>query len=161
MAPLTRERADDNLVPHVNAIEYYAQRATPGGLIITEATPISAETPYNYAPGIFTDAQEAGWTKIVDAVHAKGGLVSLQLWHIGRVAHPSWAELPVIKANGGKPGVSASAVAIPRGTVQALDGQQVAPTVPRPLETWEIPRLVEDYRRAAVRAKRAGFDAVH
>jgi len=155
LAPLTRLRASDDLVPCDKALEYYTQRATPGGLLITEATPISPETPFAWAPGIFTDAQEKAWKRIANGVHDKGGLISMQLWHIGSWAHPSWSELPIIKSFNGKPGVSASAVPIPIGAVPEYPSmQQVPQAIPRPLEAREIPRVVNDYRDAATRAKR-------
>src|SRR5438045_2893995 len=97
MAPLTRLRGTDTFAPGPTTVEYYAQRATKGGLIITEAVPISPETPYEYAPGIYTKEQEEGWKKVADAVHAKGGFISMQLWHVGRVAHASWGKHPLLK----------------------------------------------------------------
>ena len=89
MAPLTRNRAGEGGVPQALNVTYYEQRAT-AGLIITEATPISAMAHgYPALPGIYTDAQVAGWKKVTDAVHAKGGKIVLQLWHVGRISHPS------------------------------------------------------------------------
>ena len=90
MAPLTRSRAPkDSGVPQPMNVTYYEQRAT-AGLIVTEATPISAMGHgYPFLPGIYTDEQVAGWKKVVDAVHAKGSKMVLQLWHVGRISHPS------------------------------------------------------------------------
>src|SRR5436190_18360373 len=92
MAPLTRMGAEkDRFVPRALNAEYYGQRATEGGLIIAEASPVMAARRGNPAtPGIYSDAQIAGWRKVVDAVHAKGGLIFLQLWHVGRVSHSSF-----------------------------------------------------------------------
>lgn len=87
------------------------RRATNGGLLITEATCISPETPYEFAPGIYTKEQEKEWKKVVDAVHKKGGLICMQLWHLGRAAHGSWSTHPFLKSqNRGLPNVSSSAV---------------------------------------------------
>ena len=98
MAPLTRNKAGEGGVPQPLNVTYYEQRAT-AGLIITEATPISAMTHgYPALPGIYTDAQIAGWKKVTDTVHAKGGKIVIQLWHVGRISHPSLlpnGELPV------------------------------------------------------------------
>lgn len=140
MAPLTRNRGTDHFSPGSSACEYYSQRATEGGLIITEATCISPETPYEYAPGIYTKEQEGEWKKIVDAVHQKKGLICMyvynprskketnvkiirQLWHLGRAAHGSWANNPFLKSlNRGLPNVSASAVAVPEGQGKYKEG---------------------------------------
>src|ERR1700722_2732652 len=91
MAPLTRMRAEKpSLAPRPLNMEYYRQRATPGGLIIAEATPVMATGHGNPGvPGIYTQAQIKGWRAVADAVHAKGGLIFLQLWHVGRVSHSS------------------------------------------------------------------------
>src|ERR1700758_1650064 len=98
MAPLTRMRSDPGDIPSKLMVEYYSQRASKGGLIISEATPVSIRG-YGYAgaPGIYSDNQIAGWKRVTDAVHAKGGRIFLQLWHAGRQAHPSniGGELPV------------------------------------------------------------------
>ena len=94
LAPLTRNRASEpDLAPTALSTEYYSQRATPGGLLITEATYISPSSAgYTGAPGIFTETQVQGWQKVTEAVHAKGGLISCQLWHVGRVSHPSMSN---------------------------------------------------------------------
>ena len=151
MAPLTRSRAGKGDVQGVLNAEYYAQRAS-AGLIIAEATQISQQGKgYAFTPGIYTKEQVAGWRLITDAVHAKGGRIFDQLWHVGRISHPS------LQPGGGLP-VSASAVT-PKG--QAFTEAGFQPFVqPRALETSEIPGLIESYRNAAECAKRAGFDGV-
>jgi N-ethylmaleimide reductase len=150
MAPLTRARAGRERLPNDLMAEYYCQRAS-AGLIISEATHISEQANgWIDAPGIYTDAQEAGWKKVVAALHAHGTPFFLQLWHQGRASHSSF--------HGGLLPVSASAIAI-EGTIHAPVGK-VPHEVPRALETAEIPGIVEDYRRAAERAKSAGFDGV-
>ncbi|MEC9482489.1 MAG: alkene reductase [Halomonas sp.] len=156
MAPLTRARTPDSIPGDLQAA-YYAQRAG-AGLIISEATNISPTARgYVYTPGIYTDAQEAGWKKVVDAVHREGGHIALQLWHVGRVSHE------MVQPDGQQP-VAPSAL---RGEgaqcfVEFADGTagQHPTSTPRALETAEIPALVDDYRQAAKRAKRAGFDMV-
>lgn len=156
MAPLTRARTPDS-VPGKLQQAYYGQRAG-AGLIITEATNISPTARgYVYTPGIWTDAQEAGWKGVVEAVHAKGGNIALQLWHVGRVSHE------LVQPDGQAP-VAPSAL---RGEgaqcfVEFEDGSagRHPTSTPRALETDEIPGIVEDYRQAAVRAKRAGFDMI-
>ena len=108
LAPLTRMRAEKpSLAPRPLNAEYYAQRATPGGLLIAEASPVMA-TAFGSpgVPGIYTEQQVAGWRKVVDAVHAKGGVIFLQLWHVGRVSHSSFQPGDVLP-------VAPSAVAIP------------------------------------------------
>jgi len=167
LAPLTRMRAaEPSLAPSDLAVEYYRQRASEGGLLISEATLISMEgngTPS--APGIFTEEQVAGWRRVTEAVHAKGGMIMCQLWHQGRVAHPSFADHPLAKKLGGpKPSASAGAVGITNskgkpGKTMTYKGPKPH-AVPRPFELEEIPRLVDDYRRAARNAMRAGFDGV-
>ncbi len=151
MAPLTRSRAGRGDVQGPMNAEYYGQRAS-AGLIIAEATQISQQGKgYAFTPGIYTDEQVAGWRLVTDAVHAKGGHIFDQLWHVGRISHPS------LQSGGGLP-VSASAVT-PAG--QAFTETGFQPFVqPRALETSEIPGLIEDYRHAAECAKRAGFDGV-
>lgn len=152
MAPLTRARGTgtDNRTPNDLMKEYYAQRAT-AGLILTEAT---AVTPmgvgYAKTPGIWSEEQTEGWKKITEAVHAKGGLIMMQLWHVGRVSHSMFL-------NGETP-VSASAIK-PSGHVSLVRPVTEYPT-PRALETSEIPAIVEAYRKGAENAKRAGFDGV-
>lgn len=151
MAPLTRSRAGQERIPNALMAEYYAQRAS-AGLIISEATVVSEQgIGWINSPGIYSDAQMVGWKQVVEAVHAKGGRIFLQLWHCGRASHPDF--------HGGKPAVSASAIAIEGDGIHTPMGKQPYET-PRALETEEIPGVVEDYRRAAERAKLAGFDGV-
>src|SRR5271155_2431554 len=111
MAPLTRMRADrSSFAPRQLNAEYYAQRATPGGLLIAEASPVLVTGRGNPGtPGIYSEAQIEGWRGVVEAVHAKGGLIFLQLWHVGRVSHSS------LHPETGLP-VSASAIAIADGS---------------------------------------------
>ncbi len=156
MAPLTRLRSSQpGDVPNALMAKYYAQRSTQGGLLISEATQISRQGKgYPAAPGIHSAEQLDGWRLVTQAVHAKGGLIFLQLWHTGRSSHTSHhpeTGLPV----------SASAIAISDGSkVLTADFQQVAYETPRALETAELAGIVEDYRRAAVNALAAGFDGV-
>ena len=151
MAPLTRCRAGAGNVPHALNVKYYSQRAT-AGLIVSEATQVS---PYGlgYAgtPGIHSEEQVAGWKLVTDAVHAAGGTIVLQLWHVGRISHPSL--LP-----GNALPVSSSAVK-PRGLVHTPQGKDSFET-PRALELQEIPEIVAQYKKGAENAKRAGFDGV-
>ena len=151
MAPLTRSRANKDDAPNEMHAEYYGQRAT-AGLIISEATQISRQGKgYAFTPGIHSDTQVAGWKKVTDAVHAKGGRIFLQLWHVGRISHPDLQE------NGALP-VAPSAIK-PEG--KAFTEAGFVPFVtPRALELDEIPGVVEQYRVAAENAKRAGFDGV-
>jgi N-ethylmaleimide reductase len=157
MAPLTRMRADrSSFAPRALNAEYYAQRATPGGLLIAEATPVMAAGRGNPGtPGIYSDEQIAGWRNVVDAVHAKGGLIFLQLWHVGRVSHSSF------QPGGGLP-VAPSAVAITGNGMMAMtaDGKVVPYETPRALETGEIAGIVEAFRNGARHALAAGFDGV-
>ncbi len=151
MAPLTRSRAGKGDVPGPMNAEYYAQRAS-AGLIVSEATQISQQGKgYAFTPGIYTDEQVAGWRLVTDAVHARGGHIVCQLWHVGRISHPDLQP-------GGQLPVGPSAIA-PEG--QAFTEQGFKPHVtPRALETDEIPGIVRDYAHAAECAKRAGFDGV-
>ena len=151
MAPLTRSRAGHTGVPGPMNAEYYRQRAG-AGLIIGEATQISAQGQgYAFTPGIHGDAQVAGWRLVTEAVHQAGGRIALQLWHVGRISHPS------LQPGGALP-VAPSAVR-PEGQAFTESGFQPFVT-PRALEIGEIAGLVEDYRRAAQSARAAGFDAV-
>jgi N-ethylmaleimide reductase len=150
MAPMTRSRADDAGVPPGYAADYYAQRAG-AGLIITEATNISAQARgYPRTPGIWTDNQVAAWTRVTEAVHRRDGKIFLQLWHTGRISHPDMHD-------GAMP-VAPSAIK-PQGQIRVHDGMKEFVT-PRALRTEEIAAIVDDYRHAAVNAKRAGFDGV-
>ena len=156
MAPLTRMRAEKpSLAPRPLNAEYYAQRATPGGLIIAEASPVAA-TGFGSpgVPGIYSAQQIDGWRKVVDAVHATGGVIFLQLWHVGRVSHSSFQP-------GGALPVSASAVPISSEFKAATaDGKIVPYETPRALETSEIAGVVDAFRQAARNALAAGFDGV-
>jgi N-ethylmaleimide reductase len=156
MAPLTRMRAArPSLAPRPLNAEYYAQRATPGGLIIAEASPVAATGFGNPGvPGIYTEAQIAGWRDIVDAVHAKGGIIFLQLWHVGRVSHSSFQP-------GGALPVAPSAVAISTEyKTLTADGKPATYETPRALEIGEIPGIVAAFQQAARNAMAAGFDGV-
>lgn len=149
MAPLTRGRATREGVPTAVMAEYYAQRAE-AGLIISEATGISREgLGWPYAPGLWTESQVEGWVPVVDAVHAAGGRIVAQLWHMGRQVHSS--------VTGAQP-VSSSAAAT-EGKAHTYQGKQPF-EVARPLDVAEMPRLLDDYARAARNAVAAGFDGV-
>jgi N-ethylmaleimide reductase len=152
MAPLTRLRTDKYDVPGDLMIEYYKQRASEGGLIITESTEITPfGSTYPGAPGIFTEDQIKGWKRVVNAVHDRGAHIFLQLFHGGRTAHPD--NLP-----GGVAPVAPSAI--------LADGIAFTPTgakpfvLPRALGIEEIPGIIEGYRQAAENALAAGFDGV-
>lgn len=164
MAPMTRSRAVAGNVPRESAALYYAQRAS-AGLIIAEATQISPQGQgYVNTPGIHSADQIAGWQKVTTAVHRAGGRIFLQLWHVGRISHPSFH-------NGALP-VAPSAV-LPTVSKIAEDGSTVTEAgevftangmqpmvVPRALESEEIPGIVEDFRQAAINAQTARFDGV-
>src|SRR6201994_2965966 len=156
MAPLTRMRAErESFSPRPLNAEYYGQRATKNGLIIAEASPVLSQGRGNPAtPGIYSEAQIAGWRKVVDAVHAKGGIIFLQLWHVGRVSHSSFQP-------GGALPVAPSAVAIPSDLkTTTADGKVTTYETPRALDTDEIPGIVEAYKQGARNALAAGFDGV-
>jgi N-ethylmaleimide reductase len=152
MAPLTRNRAGKGNVPHALNVEYYVQRAS-AGLIITEATQVSPQgVGYPLTPGIHSAEQIAGWKQVTDAVHEQGGRIFLQLWHVGRISHPSLQpndELPV----------APSAIAPTAGVALTYEGPKPFVT-PRALETDEIPGVVEQFRQGAKNALEAGFDGV-
>jgi len=151
MAPLTRMRAGPGRVPTPLMAEYYAQRAT-AGLIVSEATAISQQgTGCRNSPGVYTDKQLLGWRRVTEAVHQAGGRIFLQLWHMGRVSHPSF------QPDGGLP-VAPSAIA-PRGQVLTENGMQPYVT-PRALKQEELPGIVAQYAAGAQRAKLASFDGV-
>ena len=152
MAPLTRSRADDAGVPGELQATYYSQRAS-AGLIVTEATNISAQGKgYIRTPGIWSKEQVAGWKLTTKAVHDKGGHIVLQLWHVGRVSHPDLQP-------GGVLPVAPSAVRAEGQKAYTYEGFKDLVT-PRALETDEIPGIVADYAHAAQCAKEAGFDGV-
>jgi N-ethylmaleimide reductase len=156
MAPLTRMRADQlSYAPRPLSVEYYRQRATPGGLIIAEASPVSPTARGNPAtPGIYTDEQIEGWRAITEAVHAEGGVIFLQLWHVGRVSHSSF------QPSGALP-VAPSAVAIDGALKTMTATGTLAPyETPRALSTAEIAGIVADFGNAARNALQAGFDGV-
>ena len=150
MAPLTRGRATAEGVPTPIMVDYYRQRAG-AGLIISEATGISREgLGWPNAPGIWSNDQVEAWKPVTEAVHASGGRIVLQLWHMGRIVHPVFL--------GGEPPVSASATRAP-GQAHTPEGKKDFATA-RPLRVDEMPRLLGDYERAARNAKAAGFDGV-
>lgn len=151
MAPLTRNRAKpEDDTPYDIHAEYYAQRAG-AGLIITEGTQVSPMGKgYAWTPGIYSDAQVAGWKAVTEAVHARGGKIAAQLWHVGRISHTSLLD--------GAAPVAPSAIGAASKT---FDGAGFVETsVPRALTLEEIPQVIEDYRIAARNAQEAGFDAV-
>jgi 2,4-dienoyl-CoA reductase-like NADH-dependent reductase (Old Yellow Enzyme family) len=150
MAPLTRARSGVERVPGPLVAEYYRQRAS-AGLILSEATSVTPlGVGYADTPGIWSDEQVEGWKLTTEAVHKAGGLIFMQLWHVGRISDPSLLD--------GQPPVSASAIAA-KGDVSLLRPKRPYPT-PRPLSLLEIADVVEAYRAGAANAKRAGFDGV-
>src|SRR5271163_2031642 len=151
MAPMTRNRAGPGNVPGPLNATYYAQRAS-AGLIVSEATQVSPQgVGYPGTPGIHSAEQVAGWKLVTEAVHSAGGRIFLQLWHVGRISHPS------LQPGGALP-VAPSAIA-PAG--QAMTREGLRPFVtPRALDIAEIAGIVEDYRRGAANARAAGFDGV-
>jgi N-ethylmaleimide reductase len=158
MAPLTRSRAGQpGDVPTALNAEYYAQRAG-AGLIVSEATQVSRQGQgYAWTPGMYTDAQQAGWQQVVEAVHAKGGRIALQLWHVGRISHR------LLQEDGAAPVAPSALVArnsqcfvvLPDGTPA-----NVQCDAPRALALEELPGIVGQYRQGTARAKQAGFDLV-
>ncbi|MCX6855920.1 MAG: alkene reductase [Verrucomicrobia bacterium] len=151
LAPLTRCRATTDHVPTPLMAEYYAQRAS-GGLVIAEATAISEGASAFYTePGIYSEAQIAGWKQVTDAVHAKGGLIVLQLWHGGRACHSD--------LNGGAIPIAPSAIGITNDKAHTPKGS-VPYDVPRELRDDELPGIVDLFKKAAENAKLAGFDGV-
>lgn len=150
MAPLTRGRATREHVPTPIMAEYYAQRAG-AGLIISEATGISQEgLGWPYAPGIWSEDQVEAWKPVVKAVHAQGGRIALQLWHMGYLVHPDFL--------GGQPPISSSPATAPDQAHTYAGRKPYAEA--KPLREDEIPRLLSDYERAAKNAVAAGFDGV-
>ncbi len=151
MAPLTRCRAGEEHLPNELMAEYYAQRAS-AGLLIAEATMVmEGNSSFWMEPGIYSDAQVAGWQKVTDAVHAAGGKIFLQLWHGGRACHPL--------LNNGREPVAPSPIAITNDEVHTPEGKKPY-IVPRELRDDEIPGIVIGFRQGAENAKRAGFDGV-
>lgn len=151
MAPLTRGRAIENNTPNALMVEYYSQRAT-AGLIIAEATAIDKTgLGWMNAPGIYTDAQQAGWKNIAEAVHNKGGRIFIQLWHMGSIVHPDFL-------NGALP-VSSSAVQ-QQGSLTTPKGRDRGFATPKALTKTEITAIVQQFVNAAKRAIDAGIDGV-
>ena len=151
MAPLTRNRAVAGLVPSPLAVEYYAQRAS-AGLLITEASQISQQGQgYQDTPGIYSKEQVAGWRKVTDRVHERGGRIFIQLWHVGRISHIS------LQPNNGAP-VAPSAIRAKGKTFVNNGFADVSE--PRALTPEEIPGIVEGFRRGTANALEAGFDGV-
>lgn len=151
MAPLTRNRAGKGLVPSEFAAEYYSQRAS-AGLLISEATQISQQGQgYQDTPGIYSPAQIDGWRAVTDAVHAKGGRIFAQLWHVGRISHVD------LQPDGGAP-VAPSALRAESKTF--VNNSFVDVSEPRALKLEELPGIINDFRQAAANAIAAGFDGV-
>ena len=150
MAPLTRSRAGDVRVPNPLMRDYYVQRAS-AGVILTEATSVTPMgVGYAATPGIWSEEQVAGWKEITHAVHAAGGTIFMQLWHVGRISHPMFldGELPV-----------APSAVKPAGHVSQVRPEQPFVT-PRALGLDELPGVIEAYRKGAENAQQAGFDGV-
>ena len=151
MSPLTRARAGTTHIPNDMMVDYYSQRAS-SGLIMTECTMVDAHAcAFIGEGGIYSPAHVAGWKRVTDAVHAKGGRIVMQIWHPGRAAHSLLNE--------GEQPVSSSAKAIRNEVTHTLEGAKPY-EVPRPLRTEEIPRYVDMFRLAAKNAQLAGFDGV-
>jgi N-ethylmaleimide reductase len=152
MAPLTRNRAvPPGMVPSPLAVDYYGQRAS-AGLLITEASQVSQQGQgYQDTPGIYSKEQVAGWRKVTDRVHERGGRIFIQLWHVGRISHTS------LQAGGGAP-VAPSAIRAKGKTF--VNGTFTDISEPRALELAEIPGIIESFRLAAANANEAGFDGV-
>lgn len=152
MAPLTRNRAvPPGMVPGPLAADYYGQRAS-AGLLVTEASQVSHQGQgYQDTPGIYSKEQVAGWRKVTDRVHERGGRIFIQLWHVGRISHT------LLQPDGGKP-VAPSAI---RAKTKTFVGGNFADvSEPRALELSEIPGIIDDFKRAAANARDAGFDGV-
>ena len=151
MAPLTRNRAVAGLVPNPLAVEYYGQRAS-AGLLVTEASQVSQQGQgYQDTPGIYSREQVAGWRKVTDRVHDRGGRIFIQLWHVGRISHVSLQE-------NNQPPVAPSAIRAKGKTF--VGGTFADVSEPRALTLEEIPGIIESFRRGAANALQAGFDGV-
>src|SRR3954470_5389892 len=152
MAPLTRNRADPGtFVPGALAADYYAQRAS-AGLLVTEASQVSQQGQgYQDTPGIYSKEQVAGWRKVTDRVHQRGGRIYIQLWHVGRISHVSLQE-------NNQPPVAPSAIRAKGKTF--VGGTFADVSEPRALTLEEIPGIIESFRKGAVNALEAGFDGV-
>nr|XP_043624059.1 artemisinic aldehyde Delta(11(13)) reductase [Erigeron canadensis] len=154
LAPMTRCRAL-NGIPNDAMAEYYRQRSTPGGFLITEGTMISPTAAgFPHVPGIFNKQQTDGWRNVVDAVHKQGAVIFCQLWHVGRASHQ------VYQPGGAAPISSTSKPISKRWRLLMPDATYSPYPEPRPLATHELPEVVEDYRLAAVNAIEAGFDGI-
>ncbi len=155
MAPLTRNRAiHGSDVPQQLNAEYYAQRANDAGLIISEATQISPTAKgYAWTPGIYSQEQINGWQLVTDAVHAQGGIIYAQLWHVGRISHPTLQP-------GGELPVAPSAIAPLKQRTFIESGTFTEIGTPRALKLEEITNIIDDYRKATRNAINAGFDGV-
>ncbi|MDR5837071.1 alkene reductase [Caballeronia sp. LZ034LL] len=156
LAPLTRMRTEEGNVPGDLMVDYYTQRASSGGLLISDATAVSPlGIAYVDAPGIYTEEQMRGWKRVIDAVHSKGARIFLQMWHAGRQAHPGntgghWPVAPSALRS-----FEHAAIRDEKGDI--VEAQLV---VPRALDTEEIRAIVEQFRHGAELAKQAGFDGV-
>ncbi|MFL6835767.1 MAG: alkene reductase [Bradyrhizobium sp.] len=152
MAPLTRNRAvPPGMVPSPLAVEYYGQRAS-AGLLITEASQVSQQGQgYQDTPGIYSKEQVAGWRKVTDRVHERGGRIFIQIWHVGRISHTS------LQPGGGTP-VAPSAIRAKGKTF--VNGTFTEISEPRALAVEEIPGIIEDFKRGTANALEAGFDGV-
>jgi N-ethylmaleimide reductase len=151
MAPLTRNRAVAGMVPNPLAVEYYGQRAS-AGLLITEASQVSQQGQgYQDTPGIYSNEQVAGWRKVTDRVHERGGRIFIQIWHVGRISHTS------LQPDGGAP-VAPSA--LKARTKTFVNGTFADVSEPRAVTLEEIPGIIESFRRGAANAVEAGFDGV-
>ncbi|ONH97610.1 hypothetical protein PRUPE_7G200800 [Prunus persica] len=154
LAPMTRCRALNGL-PQPALAEYYTQRSTNGGFLITEGTLVSdTGAGFPHVPGIYNDEQVEAWKKVVDAVHAKGAIIFCQLWHVGRASHE------VYQPGGGSPISSTDVPISRRWRILLPDASHATYPKPRRLETPEILQVVEHYRQAALNAIRAGFDGI-
>lgn len=150
MAPLTRCRASEGRVPNTLMAQYYTQRSN-AGMILSEATSVTPMgVGYPNTPGIWSDEQVEGWKKVTNAVHKAGGQILLQLWHVGRISDPRYLD--------GKPSVAPSAIAA-KGHVSLVRPEKAYET-PRALSTADVEQVIEDYRKGAENAKKAGFDGV-
>ena len=156
MPAMSRLRAQPGSgIPSDLMLEYYSQRASDGGLIVTEATAIAASARgYYHAPGLYTNEQEAGWSRVTDAVHAKGGYMFAQLWHAGRTTHIAMTGTEPVTASVDPTYGAASHILVdtPDGFLQ--------PSPHRALDTAEIADVLTQYAEAALHAKKAGFDGV-
>lgn len=151
MAPLTRNRAVAGMVPSPLAVEYYGQRAS-AGLLVTEASQVSQQGQgYQDTPGIYSKEQVAGWRKVTDRVHARGGRIFIQIWHVGRISHTS------LQPGNGAP-VGPSAIRAKGKTF--VGGIFTDISEPRALALEEIPGIIESFKRGTANALEAGFDGV-